>query len=223
MQYTVHRVETLPPLDADWDSLAWSSAATATIECFIAPGHDHKPKTQARLLHDGDSIAVMFRVEDRYVIAKWTQYQDRTHKDSCVEFFLEPVAGKGYFNFEFNCIGALLLTYIEDARRKGDGFEKYTPVAPELAERIGVHASMSGPILEEIAERVFWTVSYRVPKSVLEAYVGPISTLAGMSMRGNLYKCADECSRPHWGYWADIGEELDFHQPKRFVPFVFEG
>lgn len=222
MPYTVHRVDTLPAVESDWDDVSWELAETATIEHFITPGHEHTPKTQARLLHDGDAIAVIFRVEDRYVIAKGTQYQDRTHQDSCVEFFLEPVAGKGYLNFEFNCIGTLLLTYIEDARRKGDGFERYTPVPPDLAKTITVHASLNGPIPEELVEPTIWTVCYCIPKPVLEGYVGDIPTLDGLEMRGNLYKCADESSHPHWGYWADIGEKLDFHQPERFVPFLFE-
>ena len=175
------------------------------------------------MLHDGDSIAVMFRVEDRFVVARGMEYQSRTHKDSCVEFFVEPVVGKGYFNFEFNCVGTLLLTYIEDARRKGDGFEEYVGVEEELAAGIGVHASLRGPIVEEISEPTSWTISYRIPKGIFEAYVGDIPSLDGLASRGNVYKCADESSHPHWGYWADIGEKLDFHQPKKFVPFVCEG
>lgn len=222
MDYVIHKAETLPSVQAGWDAVPWAVADTITIERFVTQGHDHKPRTQARMLHDGDSIGVMFRVEDRFVVARGMEYQSRTHKDSCVEFFVEPVAGKGYFNFEFNCVGTLLLTYIEDARRKGDGFEKYVGVEEELANGIGVRGSLRGPIVEEITEPTTWTVSYRFPKGIFEAYVGEIPSLDGLAMRGNVYKCADESSHPHWGYWADIGEKLDFHQPKRFVPFVCE-
>lgn len=221
MQYSIKKVEKLPALDAGWESEGWSGAEVLSIEHFLSPGHDHRPRTEARMVHDGESIAVFFRVEDRYVIARGTEYQARTHKDSCVEFFVEPVVGKGYFNFEFNCCGVLLLSYIEDARRKGDGFERYTMVPAEVIGGMEVRASLAGPIVEEIAEPVVWTVSYRIPKSVFEAYVGELGALDGMAMRGNVYKCADECSHPHWGYWADIGEVLDFHQPGMFGEMTF--
>ncbi|MFP6584216.1 MAG: carbohydrate-binding family 9-like protein [Candidatus Hydrogenedentota bacterium] len=222
MDYFIRKVGALPGAGAAWDSGGWSVGETIGIEKFVTPGHGHQPKTEARMLHDGESIAVMFRVEDRYVLAKGKAYQARTHRDSCVEFFVEPVAGKGYFNFEFNCIGTLLLTYIEDSTRKGDGFEKYREVPESLAAGIEVHASLAGPIEEEITEPTTWTVSYRFSKELFEAYVGPLASFDGLEMRGNVYKCADECSHPHWGYWADIGDVLDFHQPDIFVPFVCE-
>lgn len=218
----VRHTPKLPEIDAGFDDEAWADAAQLAIETFISPRHAHRPRTEVRMLHDGATIAVRFRVDDRYVIAKGMTYQSRTHLDSCVEFFVEPVVGKGYFNFEYNCCGTLLLSYIEDARRKGDGFERYTMVPEAVVSGMEVHASLVGPILEEIQEPVEWTVSYRIPKSVFETYVGPLGELSGMRMRGNFYKCADESSHQHWGYWADIGEVLDFHQPTRFGAIDFE-
>jgi hypothetical protein len=223
MSYRIKRVERLPELSTDWESDAWSEANVIVIENFLTPGHDHKPRTEARMLHDGETIAVLFHVEDRYVIAKGIGYQARTHKDSCVEFFVGPMAGKGYFNFELNCCETLLLSYIEDARRKEDGFERYTMVPQNVISGMEVRASLEGPILEEIEDPTVWTVLFKVPKGVFEVYLGAIGSLNGMRMRGNVYKCADESSHPHWGYWSDIGEVLDFHQPDKFGEFVFEG
>jgi len=222
LEYRIVKTDELPPLDAPWDDVAWSQANTLTIDRFHAMGSDHKPKTQARLLHDGETLAVHFRVEDQYVIAKNTEYQSRTHKDSTVEFFIEPVAGEGYFNFEMNCGGTLLLLYIEDATREGEWFKKFEPVSAKWAEKIEVHASLPKKVDPEVKEPTTWTVSYRVPKALFEAYVGPVKTLNGQESRGNFYKCADESSHPHWGYWADIGDKLDFHQPDRFVPIHLE-
>jgi len=218
MLYTIERVDCLPEVGDEWGNDAWKTANPLQIERFWPLDHGHEPKTEVRMLHDGESIAVMFRVEDQYVIAKGTQYEDRTHLDSCAEFFIEPVAGKGYLNFEFNCVGTLLLTYIEDARRTETGFEKYTHVPEDVVSGMAVDTSLNGPIVDEITEPTTWTLSYRIPKSVFEAYVGALETLAGMQMRGNVYKCADESSHMHWGYWADIGDELNFHQPDKFVP-----
>ena len=85
-----------------------------------------------------------------------------------------------------------------------------------------VHTSLAAPVDPEITVPTTWTLSYTIPKRVFETYAGPIETLSGMTLRGNVYKCADESSHPHWGYWADIGDELNFHQPDKFVALELE-
>ncbi len=220
--YTVHRAEELPALSAAWDDPAWAGAETLTIEHFHPRSSDHRPLTQARLLHDGHALAVVFRVEDQYVLARNTAYQSPTHKDSCVEFFVKPRADAGYFNFEFNAIGTLLLWYIETPRDERGVFGKYTEVPAKDAAAIMVKTSLAGAIPVEIAEPRTWTVSYRVPISFLEKFAGPIGSPSGQVWRANFYKCADESSHPHWGYWNDIGARFDFHQPDQFGEIRFE-
>lgn len=221
-EYTIHKVESLPGVRAGWDAPEWAAAETVTIGRFHARGSDHRPRTQVRVLHDGNAIAVMFHVEDRYVVAKYTEYLSPTHLDSCVEFFVKPAGAPGYFNFEFNAIGTLLLWYVEKPRGPDGQFQKYAEVPADIAKRIEVHTSLNSPIETEIAEPVTWTVSYRVPRAVLERFTGPLGDWHGQTWTGNFYKCADASSHPHWGYWADVGEKLDFHQPERFGRLRFE-
>ena len=220
--YTVHRVNALPPVTAPWDAAGWNAAETVTVNRFHPRGSDHRPRTQVRVLHDGGSIAVMFRVEDRYVLARHTEYQSPTHKDSCVEFFVKPGPGSGYFNFEFNAIGTLLLWYVEKPRGEDGQFQKYTEVPGEIAEKIEVHSSLSGPIEHEIMHDIVWTVSFRVPAGLFEPFTGTLGPFNGQQWRANFFKCADETSHPHWGYWADVEEKLDFHQPDKFGALIFE-
>ncbi len=222
LSYTVKKVEKLPSVKDAWDSSGWQNAETLTIGTFHPLGSDHRPKTQARLLHDGESLAVMFRVEDQYVVARHMEYQQPTHEDSCVEFFVQPRTGEGYLNFEMNAAGTLLLWFVEDPRRIGGKFAKYTPVPLDLFRKIDVHASLPGPIDTEITDPVTWTVSYRIPIALFDAFAGDLTNFSGLQWRGNFYKCADKSSHPHWGYWAAIGDRLDFHQPGRFAPIVFE-
>ena len=220
--YIVHRVEQLPDIASAWDAPEWEAADTVTIERFHPRGSDHQPHTQVRVLHDGDAIAVMFRVEDRYVIAKHTEYQSPTHLDSCAELFVKPAGAAGYFNFEFNAIGTLLLWYVEKPRGPDGQFQKYTEVPRDLGQSIEVHTSLSGPIETEIADAVTWTISYRIPRSLIESFTGSLGNISGQTWTGNFYKCADASSHPHWGYWADVGEKLDFHQPAQFGTLEFE-
>jgi hypothetical protein len=226
-RYIVRRADKLPRASAGFDDPAWSRAEILTISRFHprgtgSRGSGHTPVTQARLLHDGHALGLIFRVDDRYVLARSTAYQSPTHKESCVEFFVRPLPDRGYFNFEFNAIGTLLLWYIEKPRKADGSFEKYSEVPEDLASTIEVRASLTQPVHDEQPGPLVWTVSARIPVALLETFTGPLGEPSGQIWRANFYKCADETSHPHWGYWADIGDRLDFHQPDRFGEIAFE-
>ena len=221
--YRIHRAVVTPGLDGDWDGEAWSRASTLHVNLFRSEGSDHHPDTRARVLYDDEGLYVIFRVYDRYVRCVATEYQDPVYKDACVEFFVQPRQDKGYFNFEMNCGGVLLLKYIEDCTRTDDGFEKYVDVPAELGAEVVAFHSLNAPIEPEIAEHVEWRVEYAIPFSLFEHYAGPLGDLAGQTWRGNFYKCADGCSHPHWASWAPVGRVLNFHVPQHFAPLRFEG
>jgi hypothetical protein len=222
MRYRVRHAETLPGVSDAWEDAGWAEAETLSITSYHPRSTAHRPRVAARLLHDGRTIAGMFRVEDRNVLARATAYQAPTHEDSCVEFFAMPRTSAGYFNFEWNAIGTLRLWYIDRPRRADGSFESYIPVPQETAREIAVHASLSKPIFEEEPGPLLWTVSFRIPRALFETFVGPLGDLRGQTWRANFYKCADASSCPHWGAWSDIGARLDFHQPARFGEIVFE-
>jgi hypothetical protein len=237
MKYTIHWTDTRPSFQEQWNSRVWQKAETLQVAHFHPQSSSHRPKTQAKLLYDDEGIYVIFRVEDRYVKAVHENYQDPVCQDSCVEFFVMPCGFvnytslssvtspcenyQGYFNFEVNCIGTMLLYYIEDHRRTPDGFAKYDPVQEILANRITVFHSLSGPIEEEITTPVDWVVGYQIPFSIFESYLGPLDIRQGRGWRVNFYKCGDRTSHPHWASWKPIGEELNFHQPARFGALEF--
>ena len=89
-RYIIQRAKTLPSVSAAWEEHSWALVPPLAIASFHPQSGDHRPHTEARLLHDGNAIAVIFRIEDRYVVARQSTYQSPTHKDSCVEFFVQP-------------------------------------------------------------------------------------------------------------------------------------
>ena len=222
MDYAIRKTEHTPDLDGRWDSPVWQQAETLEIAQFRPESSDHRPATQARLLYDARGIHVMFNVQDRYVRCVATKYQGDVCEDACVEFFAQPKPDQGYFNFETNCGGVLLLNYIEDPTRTADGFVKYTDVPWDIASRIRVYHSLTGPIDPEIKEAVEWRVQYVIPFDLFERYVGPLGDLPGQEWRGNFYKCAETNSHPHWAAWSPIDGALNFHRPDRFAPIRFE-
>lgn len=221
-RYAVRRTEALPSLEAGWDDPAWSGAAPLILSHFHPRSSDHRPPTRVRMLHDGFAMAGLFQVDDRYVVARATEYQTRTHKDSCVELFVRPRQAAGYFNFEFNAIGTLLAWYIDKPRRPDGTFEHYLELPAERGRTVRVFPSLSHRLEREQSEPLLWTLAFQIPVSLFEPSIGSLGKLSGQSWRANFYKCADESSHPHWGCWADIGERLDFHQPDRFGMLLFE-
>jgi hypothetical protein len=162
----------------------------------------------------------IFRVQDCYVRCLRTEYHDPVWKDSCVEFFAQPMPDRGYFNFEFNCGGAFLCCHITNPEREGDGFKGFVKVPPGIGQTIHVHSSLPPRIEPEIKEPVVWTLSFFIPFALFEHYAGPLGALPGQVWRGNFFKCAEENSHPHWASWSPV-DELNFHRPNCFGSLRF--
>jgi hypothetical protein len=218
MAYLVRRAKTRPKLDDEWPD-----ADVGRIAHFHVASSDHRPVTTFRMLYDDDGIYIAFHVRDRYVLCRRNEHQSMVCKDSCVEAFLQPRPDHGYFNFELNCGGAMLLYYVRDPQRlPTGGMKEWVRVPAELLDRIEIATSMPrGKTFEEIEPPTEWRVAFFVPIEIFERYVGPLGPPSTRRWRGNFYKCADESSHPHWASWRAIGEKLNFHAPEFFGDIRF--
>ena len=219
--YTVKPTSAPPALDGAFTAGAWAGAEEGRVALFRPEGSSHRPHARFRLLHDDASLYVKFEVQDRYVRSAQTTYQGPVCTDSCVEFFVQPVLDRGYFNFEINAGGMLLLFYIEDATRVPGGFARYQPVSAEWGRQVQIWHSLPAVVDPEIADPVTWGIGCRVPLALLEAYAGPLGERSDQVWRANFYKCGDRTSHPHWGSWAPL-TALNFHLPECFGELVFE-
>ena len=224
--YVVKRAAARPALDGNWLAPAWRGANILRVDRFMtAPGvSDHRPGTQAKVTYTDDGLFVFFKVSDRYAVCRHTEFQSPVYKDSCAEFFVQPKAAKGYFNFEMSCGGALLVTYIENATRTATGFRKYTRLPPEMDALVQRFHSLPTHIDPEMADAVEWQLEYFIPFSLFERYVGPLGKVAGQTWRANFFKCADASSHPHWATWAPLDPDFagGFHRPDKFGVLRFE-
>lgn len=222
MEYLVHKIDVgLNPASL-WDDRIWKNTAVLDVANFHRRSSEHRPVTQARVAHDGDSLYVLFQVKDRYLRCTRTDYNTDVCCDACVEFFVEPKPDKGYLNFEVNCIGTLHLGYHELPGPARPGPARREPVDAALGKKIQIQSTFSKVITDEIRDPVEWKVALHIPLSVLETYLGRLKPLAGSVWRANFYKCASDCSHAHWASWSPIGENLNFHYPESFAPLKFE-
>lgn len=220
--YTISRAAVTPALDGAWEGPAWASVPALDITHFYGVDRaGHRPKTQAKVVYDDQGLYLHFRVEDRYVRSIETEYHGKVWEDACVEFFVEPVAGRGYFNFEINCGGTMLLSYKENPAWAGERLRMPGRVPWELAKSVAIYHSMPVTVEPELAEPVVWHVEYHIPFRLFEAYLGDLGGVAGKTWRANFYKCAENNSHPHWASWSKIGGELNFHQPAYFSEMLF--
>ena len=198
----------------------WAGVEPVAVDQFLPESSAHRPQTQARMVYDAQGLHGQFLVKDRYVRCVRTGYGSEVWKDSCVEFFVEPKPGRGYFNFEFNCGGSFLVNHIKDPTRTSDGFKDYVRIPERVAQSVRVLPSLRAVIEPEMTEATTWTLEYFIPFALLENYVGPVSVAAGQIWRGNFYKCAEDNSHPHWAAWSPV-DEFNFHQPHLFGELRF--
>lgn len=223
MQYIVRRANQAPDLSPDSDLSTWNAAETIHVDQFRPEGSSHRPQTAARMLHRDDHIFVRFDVQDQYIRCVRDQYQDIVSRDSCVEFFLKPKPTPGYFNFEINCGGTMLLYYITDPTRAPDAFfTQFTPIPWRQAQHILIQSSLPKRIDLEITTPTPWQLTVSIPLNILESHAGPLAPLAGQTWQANFFKCADDSSHPHWASWSPITGQLRFHQPQFFANLQFE-
>lgn len=219
--YNINYTKEKPALLGKWSSDEWKNSEIAELQSIRPESSDFIPLVQVKLLYNNEGISGIFYVEDKYVKRSRTTHMDPVWNDSCVEFFVKPIPGKGYFNFEFNCIGVLYASYVSNPERTDDGFKEFTMFSKEECGKVEIVSSLKESIEPEYKESLIWTLQFFIPFSLIEIFAGKLDLEKKNEWSCNFYKCADESSHPHWISWAPI-RELNFHSPESFGKLFFE-
>ena len=198
----------------------WSWAETAELKYLRPESSSHFPGVKAKVLYNDNGIAGIFYVEDRFVICRNDKIMGPIWQDSCVEFFFKPDAGKGYFNFEFNCAGVLYASYIVNHERTKEGFKEFTPFTEDDCRMVKTFPSEKGLIKNEIKGKLNWSLQFFIPFELIEKYAGAFKIEENSCWTGNFNKCADNSSHPHWITWSPV-KNLNFHEPESFGKIIF--
>jgi hypothetical protein len=175
----------------------------------------YRPEVKFRIAHSNNQIWLTFYVQEENVLAKRTETNSATHRDSCVEFFLDPDQSGNYYNFEFNCIGVTHLAYGPD--RSARTFVD----AALIQKEIKTASSLGNRPFEERTGGHVWQMTVVVPSAIFVHQEN--IQLKHLNAKANFYKCADDTSQRHYLSWNPIKTERpDFHQPAYFGNLVFE-
>ena len=200
---------------ADFDAVAdYLQEQTALqIDVINWEKYPYCPEVLFRMMYDDFAFYIRFDVKEKYVRARATENHGSVYLDSCLELFLSPECNDKYYNLEINCIGAKLFKY----RKQGGDPE---PASDEIMSMIRCRSSLGNVPFEERTGENIWNMVVIIP---FEAYwKHQIKPVSGLKIRGNLYKCGNELSEPHYVSWNKIDTEYpSFHQPHFFGEFEF--
>lgn len=175
------------------------------------------PQVEVALAHTGNFLLVHYRVSEYCVRALAESDGGRVWEDSCCELFLQPkaLAATPYYNIECNCAGTLLLAV-------GVGRHGRQPVSASVMQSISRWSSLGRATIPLTDGPVHWDLSLVIPAVALLG--AGVEEFSGMTMRGNVYKCGDCLTTPHFLSLFPIGTKRpDFHRPEYFQDFHFEG
>ena len=176
------------------------------------PEFPYKPLATFTIAHSGTAIYIDFFTRCNYLRAENYQNQSPVSQDSCVEFFVSPTHDNHYWNFEFNCIGAVNASHRSERKNK-------IPLTDDELAQIKRYASCGTRPFREMEGIFAWNLLVCIPLSLIGVTYEPGKPV---SLAANFYKCASATSMPHYLSWNPIKTERpDFHRPEFFGRITF--
>ena len=151
-----------------------------------------------------DALMVRLEAHEALIRAEETGPLGHPWEDSCLEFFLSPVAGDPrYINIEFNPNACCRLGL-------GDGRERIQLLPERNWLEPEVFTAPEG-----------WGITYRVPFALLKMLFPAFTAAPGTVIRANCYKCGDKTAQPHFLSWNRVASVTpNFHRPQDFGKMV---
>jgi hypothetical protein len=213
LSYDVQRLKLPMKAGAKWNGQEWKNISEVKIRNYMGKVPAFKPEAEAKMMYDDEYLYVIFRVKDKYVISKTVTINGPVWTDSAVEFFFSPDTASriNYFNLEINGGGTPLL-----------GHQGNRPVVEDI-QRIAIEHSLPKVVDPEITKKITWTISFRIPISMIAKYSKVTQPAKGVSWGANFFKIAEKSSNPHYITWSPvINEKPNFHMPQFFGKINFQ-
>lgn len=166
----------------------------------------YRPLATFDIAHTGKAIYVNFTVREQCIRAVNTANNSAVCNDSCVEFFIDPKGDGHYWNFEFNCIGAI------HTSQRTERHNAIRLTDEELGQVIR-HASLGSEAFGDRPGIHTWSLLVIIPLSLIGvSYDG-----SPVLLRANIYKCSDKSAMPHYLTWNAVNTpKPNFHTPEYF-------
>lgn len=159
----------------------------------------------------GDGFYLKMVCKEKNPLRTFSKDKDPVYRDSAMEaFFMFETNRTGnsvYLNFEVNANGALLAAY-------GEGRTYRSYFAEDAYRQFDCKAEI---------EEDKWSVTLRIPLSILKDVYGPLEIGEGSSFTCNFYKISEKKEIEHYASWSPVRTEVpSFHLPEFFGTAVIE-
>ena len=197
--YVITRVTAQP----DWTHIPVLSIDTKYLQT------SDQIHANAQLCYDDSGILVHLWADVPEIRAVETGPTGTPCKDSCLEFFFQPVAGDArYINLEFNYNGCYYLgvgTGLDDKMRLLPGRDADTLFAPDIRRT-----------------KTGWEIYYKIPYAFIRRLFPAFDLIPGMSMRANCYACSDLTVPHYYLSWNPVKTDpFTFHRSECFGKMTF--
>lgn len=174
--------------------------------------YPYHPITVFSMAYSDKFLYVNYFVRCNYLRAVNYKNNSPVAEDSCVEFFMQTPGSEEYWNFEFNCIGAINASHRKDRKHP----IRLTDMELATVKR---YATCGNNPFQELEGIFNWGLAIAIPFEL----IGVDVSKRPIEMKGNLYKCASATSMPHYLSRAPIKtDKPDFHRPEYFGKIILE-
>ena len=174
--------------------------------------YPYHPITVFSMAYSDKFLYVNYFVRCNYLRAVNYKNNSPVAEDSCVEFFMQTPGSEEYWNFEFNCIGAINASHRKDRKHP----IRLTDMELATVKR---YATCGNNPFQELEGIFNWGLAIAIPFEL----IGVDVSKRPIEMKGNLYKCASATSMPHYLSWAQIKtDKPDFHRTEYFGKIILE-
>lgn len=186
----------------------WSCVPVAQIDNYLWSDVRSIVPT-AQLAWNEDGLYVRMEAKEADILCRFDGILDPVHRDSCLEFFFCPESeGDRYFNFEVNPNASFYV-----------GYGRTSPARCRLYRTDWKNILDAKPFRTETG----WGIAYHIPADVIRWFVPDFQLKAGMTIRGNFFKCGDDTAQEHYMSWNSVDvPNPNFHLPEFFGNIILK-
>ncbi|NOU64021.1 hypothetical protein GC096_08290 [Paenibacillus sp. LMG 31461] len=186
--------------------VSWNAISDLSIDHYLWLDNGYKPTVKVKLMYTSERIHLHYSVYEANPTITYRTINEPVCKDSCVEFFFQPLpeSDPRYLNFELNAAGNLLL-------KLGTNRFDRTYLLDVDSALFLIHASPE--CYDRITKMPYWQLEFSIPFRWIQTIFPDFSPEAGRKICANFYKCGDHTPIPHYGCWNRVTSSVpDFHR-----------
>jgi|GEM_PF-385637 hypothetical protein len=217
--YTLKKAPQTIAIDGVLNEQLWSKLDSfSLVDC--ASGLALAQGTRVKAAWDAQNIYLAISARDKDVWATIAAHDGNLYTEEMLEFFIDPDRdGKNYFEYEFNCLNALMDMFMSAPYGAAGGGGNISWTSSNINYKVKVHGTINDP--NDIDTD--FVLEARIPWADLKfnAVASP-QPKVGDRMSVNVYR-GDGRQTKAYSCWSPVGGSLpgSFHSPQLFGAFVF--